>query len=193
MKIHIPEDCTQINVLVSGGVDSTILLFLLLQENAGRVPVKTFTFAPRNNLLGDVSLNTVAKILPWLEARFQTNIPHMIIKRTSYIRRAVEDISLIEDGYVYTGCNKVMYDEFTPTIYIPNDTPPVRGDAFGVVHLRPFINRDKIEIMHEFVMHDIIELLHLTKSCGISEVPCRGCYFCMERQWAAAYLGITDI
>ena len=163
MKIHIPEDCTQINVLVSGGVDSTILLFLLLQENAGRVPVKTFTFAPRNNLLGDVSLNTIAKILPWLEARFQTNIPHMVIKRTSYIRRAVEDISLIEDGYVYTGCNKVMYNEFTPTIYIPNDTPPVRGDAFGIIQLRPFINRDKIEIMHEFVMHDIIELLYLTK------------------------------
>ena len=43
MNIEIPDDCTQVNVLVSGGVDSTILLFLLLQQS--KVPVKTFTFA----------------------------------------------------------------------------------------------------------------------------------------------------
>lgn len=192
MNIDIPDDCTQVNVLVSGGVDSTILLFLLLQQS--KVPVKTFTFAPRNNLLNDTSLKTVSTVLNWLEKYFTiSKIPNRIIKKPRWIRKIVEDVSLIEPGYVYTGCNKVIYDEFTPTIYIPGDTPPVRGDSFGDIHLRPFINIDKIEIIRLYQQYDVLDLLRLTHSCGISSIPCRGCYFCMERRWATERLGIVDI
>ena len=36
MRIHIPSDCEKIHVLFSGGIDSTILLYLLLLEKQTR-------------------------------------------------------------------------------------------------------------------------------------------------------------
>ena len=51
MKIHIPEDCTQINVLVSGGADSALLLYLLVLENRTRnLPIVCYGMMKRKNL-----------------------------------------------------------------------------------------------------------------------------------------------
>jgi hypothetical protein len=195
MQIYIPENCSKINVLVSGGVDSSILLFLLLKQTQGKTPITVFSFEAPNNLLWSPMLKTVKTVLDWNEKYFCTKIEHKLYKRKHkvYIRRVVEDIWLTEGGCVYSGCNKVLYDEISPTKYIPGDTPPVRGEPFSDIHIRPFINIDKIDIMRLYQEHNVLELLSLTKSCGISTTPCRECYFCMERQWAATHLGIADI
>lgn len=191
--ITIPNECNKINILASGGVDSTILLFLLLKQTNGTIPIKVFTFEASNLVMTSITVETTKKVLQWLENYFGIKIPMQIIKKRMWIRRAVEDILLIEGGCVYTGCNKVLHNEFTPTVYIENDTPPVRGEPFNEFHIRPFINVDKKEIIQLYMDYNILDLLRITKSCGKGTTSCKGCYFCMERQWAVEQLGIADI
>jgi 7-cyano-7-deazaguanine synthase in queuosine biosynthesis len=80
-------------------------------------------------------------------------------------------------------------------VYIKGDTPPVRGKAHGEYHLRPFIELDKTQIMNIYIKENILDLLELTNSCGAlinGKTQCGGCYFCMERSWAAKNLNLID-
>jgi len=196
MNIIIPEDCSKIHILASGGVDSTLLLYLLskqVTEQQSSISIKIHTFEPPIGT--SINLQSLQDIVSWMENRFSIKIAHRIVKKKMFIRRIVEDILLTEGGYVYSGCNKVLYDEFTPTIWIPGDTPPVRGEPFNKCHIRPFINIDKSEIVQVFINENIMDLFHLTKSCGAANKdgsPCGGCYFCMERDWAIQKLGVLN-
>ena len=189
MKIEIPEGTKHINILMSGGVDSTILLYLLLKDGYENIVCHTM------DKEGNVSKLVLSPIIDYLNKKFNRNIQLHIIKKKLWIREAVKGILNFYPGVVITGCNKVVTDKFTPTNYIPEDTPPVRGPPLNEFHLRPLIDLDKIEIVRFYLEENILDLLKLTKSCGyrpVYEPRCNGCYFCMERSWAANYLGIED-
>jgi hypothetical protein len=130
------------------------------------------------------------KVLKWLSLYFNEKIPFQTMPKY-FIRRAVENIlSISPDGYVFTGCNLVITDEFTPTRYLDGDTPPVRGPEYSDRHLRPFINFSKDILIKEYEYRNILDLFKLTVSCGISDIPCEECYFCMERQWGLKTAGV---
>lgn len=184
MKIPIPDGCEKINVLMSGGVDSTLLLFLLMKERhltKRFVPVKCFAMQPFN----DAYKNTIQ----WISQYFQEEIQHQIIPKF-FIRDAVSNILLIDPGHVYSGCNLVLENEFTPTVYLRGDTPPIRGPAHSELHVRPFIDLGKDVLTKEYENQGIIDLFKLTVSCGVPDGPCHGCYFCLERQWGIDKSGI---
>jgi len=189
MKIEIPHDAKKIGVLCSGGVDSTLLLYLLVKQNFENIMVFTF-FQKR-----DKKYKILENIVNTINEKFSIHC----LNNNFFIRIGVQNIiDVIGCDYVYTGCNKVIWDEneFVPTIHIPNDTPPVRGDPLNEKHLRPFINMDKIEIVKLYIEHNIIDLLQSTRSCGYPNGyvnPCGGCYFCTERKWALTKLGLEDI
>lgn len=183
MKIDIPEDCKKISVLWSGGMDSTILLYLLVTQH--QIPVKCYSM--------QVGMETKVcpEILSWFSEKLNMEIPFQFLsKYPMRIRPAVETIQLIDPSYVYTGCNLVVTDQFTPTKYIKDDTPPVRGPTLNDRHIRPFIDMDKRDIVKMYQTYDVMDLLELTFSCGSPNKTktefsaCGACYFCMEREWA---------
>jgi hypothetical protein len=192
MKIDIPDDCTKIHILLSGGMDSAVLLYLLAKENtsSGRnLPIKCYTMSPNRSLI------VTKRVLKWFSGRGIITEHQRLGKRGYTIKFAVDTILSLEKGYVYTGCNKVLIDEFVPSVYIEGDTPPVRGDVHGEYHIRPFIEMDKTQIMDIYIKENIVDLLELTNSCGAlinGKVQCGGCYFCMERSWAAKKLNLND-
>lgn len=193
MRIEIPSDCEKINVLFSGGMDSSILLYLLhkeVQTQNKNIVINTYTMPTAN------ATQSVVKIEKWFTSR-NFSFTNRLLYKNYNIRELVENILLTEGGYVYTGCNKVLIDEFTPTVYIKNDTPPWRGPPFNERHIRPFIDMDKKEVMKLYIKENIMDLLTLTRSCGIKNKDgvekCGGCYFCMERQWAADLLNVDDV
>lgn len=184
MKIHIPKDCEKIIVLLSGGIDSALLLFLLMRERkeTGRmIPVKCFVMRS--------STTAHTGVLNWISEYYQEEIPFELIPKF-YIREAVSNILLIDSGYVYSGCNLVLENHFTPSVYLMGDTPPVRGPALNEFHLRPFIDIPKDVIIQEYQKLNIMDLLKITVSCGVSDNPCGGCYFCLEREWGMKKAGI---
>jgi 7-cyano-7-deazaguanine synthase in queuosine biosynthesis len=195
MKIEISQDAKKIGVLCSGGVDSTILLYLLYKQYINSdlqiITFTTKTFAPEE-------MECITNVFSWIEEKFKFNLQNYIIKQ-GWIRDMVSDIlQVYRTDYVLTGCNKVIWDEneFTPTVHLPYDTPPVRGKPLNEKHLRPFIDMDKIEVTKLYLDNDILDLLYLTRSCGHTSgytEPCGGCYFCVERKWAMNKLGIEDI
>jgi len=184
MKIDIPEDCTHINILFSGGADSTLLTYLLLKQ----YPETPVILHYMKNRLFPHQQPFMIQTHEWLNSHFQKQIPINQWGKT-YIRLAVETILHTFPGYVFSGCNKVPDNVFTPTVIIPHDTPPVRGPAYSKQHLRPFIEMFKPEIYHIYQKETILDLWNLTFSCGrpiVSDeiTPCGGCFFCMERNWA---------
>jgi len=188
MLIDIPENTENINILLSGGADSTLLTYLLSKQTTKKIILHT------TGSSDVVHKKIVEPIVTHLKTifgdRYQIN---KIKKKDFWIRDAVNFILSVYPGVVLTGCNKVV-THFTPTVYLRGDTPPVRGSVSRPEHLRPFIDMDKVDILKIYQQENILNLLSLTKSCGLSKLPrCEGCYFCMERAWAANVLGINDI
>lgn len=184
MRIPIPEDCKNINILLSGGVDSTLLLFLLMKERQitnVQTPIKCFA------MKSPTTAHT--NVVSWISSYFNEEIPCQLMPKY-FIRDAVKNILAIESGYVYSGCNLVLENEFTPTRYLVGDTPPIRGDVYNEFHLRPFIDIGKDELTREYENQGIIDLFKITVSCGVSDDPCGECYFCLERQWGIDKSGI---
>jgi 7-cyano-7-deazaguanine synthase in queuosine biosynthesis len=191
MEIHIPEDCKKIHVLFSGGVDSTLLLYLLLLEKQQRpdLEIKCYGLMMAKST---IKYTRCREILDVLEQRFKIKIPFQNFDRKFILREFAEMILSVEPGYVFSGCNKVL-DFLNPTNYIPGDTPPVRGKAFNEFHIRPFIDMDKGEIISCYVQHNILDILEITYSCGYSmKKTCGKCYFCLERSWGLKVCGINS-
>lgn len=190
MSLHIPEDCNKIHLLFSGGVDSTILLYLLLleQQKKPELEIKCYGL---NMQKDSILFSKCTSILNTMEARFSTKLSFHTLNKKFILRDFAELILSVDSGYVFSGCNKVL-DFLKPTMYIRGDTPPFRGEPFNEFHIRPFIRMDKAEILSYYVKHDILDILDLTYSCGIDlKIPCNNCYFCLEREWGLKTCGIT--
>ena len=188
MNIDIPENTEHINILMSGVVDSTLLAYLAAMQSDK--PIILHTLSPPTHVYQKV----IVPILNYLQNRFGKRFQLVNIRRQKLlIREAAEYILSVYPGVILTGCNKVV-THFTPTVYIKGDTPPVRGEVTSENHKRPFIDLDKVEIIRIYQEHNLLDLLSLTKSCGLPKLKtCGGCYFCMERAWATSVLGINDI
>jgi len=190
MNLYIPEGCKKIHVLFSGGVDSTLLLYLLLLEKQKHndLEIKCHGLQMHKN---SIKANRCKSILNVLEQKFNTKIYFNTFNKKFIIRDFVKLLLSVEEGCVFSGCNKVL-DFIQPVNYIEGDTPPVRGNPFNEFHIRPFIDMDKAQIISYYIHYDILELLNLTHSCGFSmEIPCGNCYFCLERIWGFQQCGIN--
>lgn len=190
MRIELPSDCEKIHLLFSGGMDSSILLYLLAKEVSSQqvdIPIICHTFQSNSNPAA------MKNVIAFVQNKYPINISHRVRPGKYKIREITHLIQTTEPGYVFSGCNKVVEDKFTPTIYIKGDTPPWRGPALNEQHIRPFIDTDKIGVLQVYVEENVLELLSLTYSCGHSvDNKCGECYFCMERQWALNALQLTD-
>lgn len=188
MNISIPENAENINVLFSGGADSTLLAYLLSKQT--NKPIFLHTLSPSSEVYEKV----MVPITDYLKNKFGERYFLVNIRKQNFlIREAAEYILSVYPGAIFTGCNKVVH-HFTPTVYIRGDTPPVRGNVTTTKHFRPFLHLDKVDLFRIYTQENILDLLSLTKSCGLPGVSrCGGCYFCMERAWAADVLDINDI
>jgi len=190
ISIRVPDDAEHINILFSGGVDSTILAYLLLKEieRTGDPRALECWIIHRT----DGMIRQTMGVLKWLRDHFPTPIiAGHIVNSRMHIRPLVESTLLTYPGVCYTGCNKVI-EGLPMTVIIPGDSPPWRGPALNDRHLRPFIEMTKTDVMRLYVEEGILDLLSLTQSCP-SKDRCGGCYFCLERATAVAELGINDI
>jgi len=188
-----------VGVLCSGGADSSLVLYLLMQYS--NQPIHILTMANKKKHFTNVQV--LNNVLTWC------------IKKTGNldIHHSVE--------YVYEQTNKQL-EKFTipylkkcKTLYIGDTCYPdsktnqqfaiETGDNFqsmkdrdpdqnrptkvGPIYV-PFTNYDKKKIAELYKYLEIEDLFYLTRSCEsleyIGTKHCGKCWWCKEREWAFA-------
>lgn len=194
IAITLPKERMRVGVMLSGGADSAILLYLLcLERKKTNSPHKIIPVTvPRT----DGAWNYVADIVDYVRKELDCELPdpikcgdpdsHHSVQVTSG-REYVFEHNLVD--LVYYGSQKTPPAEFPmPGIY------PERPDR--VTYNRvicPFAEVDKRNTIELFGLYNQWDLLALTHSCTEkTHGRCGKCFNCTERKWALDACGFTD-
>ena len=182
-------------IMLSGGLDSAVLLYLILKEN------KNISILPFSIPKHDGSHVFVNGILEYFEERFNIKIPSTILvgdpdvhhsqQSTTAIKQIFKDYPYID--FIYFATNQNPTHDFNYDQY-PNGSYPDRvKTSLHPKILMPFIEMYKDEILKTVFDNDQEELLLLTHSCTEQKTGrCGQCFQCNERAWAFRQLDKID-
>jgi hypothetical protein len=183
---------TRYGILLSGGIDSAILLYLLVKINP-KINIQPFTI-PKKDGAAIYSL----PIIKHFNKKFNLNIPHPIlvgdisVHHRQMSRTAVEDIfskNIID--LLYNAVNKTPYGDLNED----NDPRAPKRDKTSPSPkiILPFVDMYKTEIlqiMYDNNQEDLIDITHTCTDMSIGR--CNICWQCQERIWAFKELGKID-
>lgn len=195
IEIQLPK-VDKIGVMVSGGADSAILLYLLAKLNKENgSPSKII---PVTVPLADGAKSYATIIISYINHLLETEIPEPIIagdpelhhsKRVSSGRDEVLEKGLV-DAFVYGSQMPPPEDELKIDWvypYRPSSTQP-----HELIYC-PFALVDKRNTIDLYRIYDRMDLLALTHSCTEKDLGrCGKCYYCIERAWALEQNELTD-
>jgi hypothetical protein len=193
INIDIVPDATY-GILLSGGLDSAVLFYLLLDAcQKQKITPKIIPFTiPKV----DGSYLYVASVISWMIEHFNLEIPHYTLVGDITLHHRAQSASAVKDiftkfprvDYVVIGINQNPPEDIGvegPTRDTKSDNPRV---------LVPFVNLYKTHIVDLIYEHDLQGLLDITHSCTEQRVGrCMKCFQCRERAWAFEQLDQTDM
>jgi hypothetical protein len=196
VNVFIPAGAKKIAVLVSGGSDSAVLLYMLAKQAQDRnVQIVTFT-VPRS----DGAINYSLGIVECVNRLAGTTIPmpiaigdpdnnHHSQQTRSGHKQILVDYPDID--YIYYGSQKVSQEleNIEGVVY------PWRPDKmfYPGKTICPFFDLTKEHTLELYFKLDIVELLKFSHTCCVWPVGrCTVCYNCIEREWAFKKLGQID-
>src|SRR5574337_916417 len=165
-------------VALSGGIDSTILLYLLTKNYSKIHTLIPFTIDREQR-------NCVNGIVNFINSKLDSNIS----KPFTYGDKTLPHHKIVGDtikklcgsphvDFIIIGENKV-FDETIPgaPVRLPHNNHKKV--------IAPFLDLTKDAIISMYIEHDLIGLLALTWSCTEqSNIECGQCYQCLEKSWA---------
>jgi hypothetical protein len=195
VKIEIPPYAKSIGVMLSGGMDSAVLLFLILKEILETSSlIKLLVFNVPNDLT-DARFHS-RQVVNFLEKKFSISIKllHLGDGGLPHTRMVTEPAKLIVE-------TKLVDVLFSGT----NQNPPIDVGAQGPQRRNPkkyippflkfpFLDLHKTHILEIYRQFDLLELAAITQSC--TQLPrgkCGLCFQCIERQWAFDELKIFNL
>jgi len=202
MKIKSRLDNTEIciemkegsryGIMLSGGIDSAVLLYLLLLEceETNITPTITLFTIPKH----DGSLTYINGIVQYMNNRFNITLPDTITvgnpdaHHTKQSTTAYFDIKIKypEIEYIFFGTNKIP-----PTTVA--GLAPVRVNANTEMVIAPFFDLYKTHIIDLLFQYEMEGLLKLTHTCTEQVIGrCNKCWQCGERAWAFNIMGRKD-
>lgn len=185
MKINIPSEGT-IGLYLSGGVESSLLLYLLSTQYFHR-NIKVCILTKPNR----INLTAVNNVLRWVE----TNTSKKVIREDIYPDPKWNPAKVI----VSWGNHLLHTKTIDMLITGGNDYPinildnmPVRQYMEGKHVYHPFRGMLKTEIIQIYKKLNIVELLRMTHSCfDDMNTHCMKCVNCREREWALKEMNIV--
>ena len=178
--IDIKDYPNDIALLFSGGVDSTLLFYLISIEINKRYPDKTLTLyiIDRYNNPCNKANKVFEKIVN--KTNLFVNLHQLSIPSVyqQYEISVASKIISMRHSVVICGFNKYPRDETIRPNHIVNikDSEKVKF---------PFAHIEKDKIVQEFFNLGIDDILPVTHSCGLNRpIPCGTCFNCRERRWA---------
>lgn len=189
-----------IGISFSGGVDSSLLVYLVMKQFKNEV-VHLFTVSTveRNLSQHKITSDVLNKICQ-LTGNYNV-VQHMLIQNTNV--EGAANLQVLP--------NKMLYEQqiVTSILYGDNRNPPKNCGIDGIEQFEmfnessrspngyrslmispgrywPLTNLDKQDVIKIYHQHNILDTLFpLTRSCGkeYGTSPCGTCWFCKERQW----------
>lgn len=202
LTISIDIDPEQrIGVLLSGGMDSAILLFLILTDIKNRNLTVDLTVYNVPNINDNAVVHS-RRVVDYLEKYFDTVIPLVNIGVGDANSRQLVDKparQLVATGQVdliYSGQNQFPAEATSWDSYKQAHGTFVRRspDSPTVAGRYPFIRLQKDHILEIYRQFDLLEFASITHSCTArTQGKCNECLWCVERAWAFTKLGLTDL
>lgn len=188
-----------IGVFFSGGLDSTALLCLIIEDlrDSGRLKNTNLYAFTMYKPTGETDY--APRILDLIRQNYNVVIHHdnHIPNKEPFISLGRMDMEQIE----------LIYRQFNYNIQLylaGNNMPPKEVKDFGKINLRfiysntmyytyPFINLLKPQMIDIFYKLGIDFLIPYTHSCSQQyQGRCNVCWSCTERRWGFELLGIED-
>lgn len=188
-KIHGISRNYKIGVLVSGGIDSALLYYLLLYEN--QFLKKKFEITPYTILRKEGSKNYAIKVINYINSIF--NIP-------CHTLNVVGDATLSEFQQVESGAIEVLlFNDFLYTGIIearPEHSINWIRHKFSETFRKkyPLLHLQKSHVIDLIYTLSLEPIFQITHSCAVNEItPCLECNGCRERKWGFLELDKTPV
>jgi len=192
IEIKLHEGKQRIGVMLSGGADSAILLYLLALERkleGGTQEIIPFTVARP-----DGAWNYVKPIVDKINQMLDIALPDPIQVGDPTLHHSKQGRSgELEARGKYNIDHFYYGSQQHPPVPMPGEYP-ARPDKIELPGTTiPFALVDKRHTLGLFEVFQAWPLIELTHSCtALTEGRCGECYNCKEREWALSDLGITD-
>ncbi len=194
--VNIPVTTTPIGVNLSGGVDSALLLFLLMKF----APQHIFAYTYVPNLRGRINaITTVNVIEQCIQLTGNINVTHLV----SYHEELNDAVFSSPKKYIDQGVITDLYTGITanppldatqlfdsPTTEQLSRDPAIIRPTFYEEHRwhTPFTNMDKRGVFDVYRRYNLLQsLFPFTRSCEslrpVSTQHCGVCWWCKERIW----------
>jgi 7-cyano-7-deazaguanine synthase in queuosine biosynthesis len=189
MNILVEENIS-CGILLSGGLDSAILLYLLISNNKN-LNIQPFTIPKR-----DGAYLYVDPIIEFYSKKFNIDIPKTIKVGNSDAHHSQQNISAALEIFknfkiekLFIGINRIPF-ELKGYPGAPNRATKSLDSRI----IFPFVDFTKDKILSMLFENDLEELMLLTHSCTEqTSGRCNLCWQCKERAWAFNQLNKNDI
>jgi len=191
-----------IGVSVSGGADSSILLYILMKYAKGAVHVYTCANKAKSRTAPHYALKVIGKCIDMLN---RNNVYHHVVfvdeqTESNMLTHGIADLNSGKINYLYTGVTAnppvEVTDKFTDNSRTRSERNPYDIKPFYTGNnnrnYRPFINVDKKVISGIYKELNVLDdIFPLTRSCEdliLTSGHCGHCWWCEERQWGFSRL-----
>jgi hypothetical protein len=198
IKIELPPQHQRIGVMVSGGADSAILLYILALER--KLSSSDHELIPITVPRTDGAWDYAGPIVDFVNKLLDINLPQPIMVGDPTLHHSDQTNSGERDARRKHNIQHIFYgSQKHPPVPMPGEYPgrPDRieytNNAGIVTTTCPFALLDKRHTLDLYGIFDVWPLIELTHSCTAqTEGRCGECYNCKEREWAFGELGVTD-
>lgn len=191
VNITLPPIGSNIGIMVSGGLDSALLLYLIAKLSDGNHTICTYTVAKK-----DGAYDHATRIVDYVNNKLNGNIYGPIV---------VGDPGTYHGLQVRTGVWDTL-NHFNPDVLYmgENQNPPADSGVVGLYPIRlqehpaapsmtPLLWLYKSHILNLYQQLNLMELLAITHTCTEqAEGRCHSCFGCKERAWGFKVAGYTD-
>lgn len=176
-------------ILLSGGIDSAILLYLLIKVNPN-IQIQPFTIAKT-----DGAYLYADPIIAHFNKKFNLMIPQTIVVGDPTVYHRLQSTTAVREifekypvDYLYIGLNQ------NPPELANLPGAPVRDTkSTNPQIILPFVDLYKHNILEFMYADNQEDLIDITHSCTEQSVGrCNQCWQCTERAWAFEKLNKID-
>lgn len=183
LEIDTIKSTDKIGILLSGGMDSALLLYLLALYTSNEL----CCFTVKKHDGADLYVNG---IVDWINRKLGKSVSYSF--RVGNPNLYHEKI-IVNALYLIRNECDVFYlagNAYPPSI-LPSGPNRIRVNDVRVK--QPLFDCYKTDILSSYVEHDIMDLLDYTHTCTEQSIGrCNICWQCRERQWAFNELQIED-